>query len=126
MNKRTAYPNRKISETFLHFAAPLLDNLPSVALEHRFRQALDVCFAAWNAVVFADVLNDHRHLDDIRRLTGDRPETALLMEHLIDRKRALFADDKRMIGSWELTRTENGINLRADARDPHSLPRYSK
>lgn len=125
MNERTTYPNRKISETFLHFAAPLLDNLSSEAPEQRAEQALEVCFTAWNAVVFADVLNDHRHLDEIRRLTVDRPETALLMEQLIARKRALFADDERMIGTWEVARTEKGINLRADARDPHSLPRNS-
>ncbi len=47
------------------------------------------------------------------------------MEQLIARKRALFADDERMIGTWEVTRTEDGINLRADARDPYSLPRDS-
>jgi hypothetical protein len=123
MHGRTAYPNRKISETFLHFAAPIIHDLPSEAPEHRAREALQVCFTAWNAVVFADVLNDRRHLDKIRRLTADNSKTAMLMEQLIARKRALFADDERLIGSWEVTRTEDGINLRADARDPHSLPR---
>ena len=82
-----------------------------------------MAFTVWNAVVFADMLNDHRHLDEIRRLTAEKPETALLMEQLIARKRALFADDERMIGTWEVTRTDDGINLRADARDPYSLPR---
>ena len=123
MNRRTAYPNRKISETFLHFAAPMLNNLPSEAPEHRAQQALEVSFTAWNAVIFADVLNDHRYLDEIRRLTADNPEIALHMEQLIARKRALFADDERLIGTWGVTRTEDGINVRADARDPHSLPR---
>ena len=125
MAKRTvrSVPDRKISETFLHFAAPLLQDLPSEALEHRAREALRVSFTAWNAVIFADVLNDHRYLNEIRHLTADKPETALLMEQMIARKRALFANDARLIGSWEVTRTEDGINLRADARDPHSLPR---
>ena len=123
MDRRTAYSNRKISETFLEFAAPMLDDLPSEAPEQRAREALEGSYTAWNAVVFADVLNDHRHLDEIRRLMADNPETAHLMEQLIARKRALFADDERLIGTWEVTRTEDGINLRADARDPHSLPR---
>jgi hypothetical protein len=123
MDGRTAYPNRKISETFLEFAAPMLKDLPSEATEQRARQALEVFYTAWNAVVFADVLNDHRHLDEIRRLTADKPDVALLMEQLIARKRTLFADDERLIGTWEVTRTEDGINLRADARDPYSLPR---
>ena len=123
MDRRAVYPNRKISETFLHFAAPILHGLPSEAPEYQAEEALRVSFTAWNAVVFADVLNDHRHLDNIRRLTAGKPEAALLMEQLIARKRALFADDERLIGSWEVTRTEDGINLRADAIDPHSLLR---
>ena len=80
-------------------------------------------FTAWNAVIFVDVLSDDRYLNEIRRLTADKPETALLMEQMITRKRALFANDARLIGGWEVTHTENGINLRADARDPRSLPR---
>jgi hypothetical protein len=125
MEGRTARPNPdlKISETFLRFAAPILHDLPSEAPEDRAREALQVSFTAWNAVVFADVLNDHRYLNEIRRLTADKPESALLLEQLIARKRALFADDERLIGSWEVTRTEDGINLHAEARDPHSLPR---
>src|SRR6266478_4087419 len=85
MHGRTAYPNRKISETFLDFAAPVLRDLPSEAPEHRAREALQACFTAWNAVVFADVLNDGQHLDEIRRLTADNPKTAMLMEQLIAR-----------------------------------------
>ena len=123
MDGRLVYPNRKISETFLHFAEPLLQDLPSEAPKDRAQVAFKLSFAAWNAVIFADVLNDHRHLDEVRRLLADQPEAALLMEQLIARKRALFADDERMIGTWEVTRTEDGINLRADARDPYSLPR---
>ena len=116
-------PERKISETFLHFAAAILRDLPSDAPEDRAREALQVCFTAWNAVVFADALNDHRYLDEIRRLTAEKPETAVLIEQLIARKRALFAGDERLIGNWELTRTADGVNLHAEARDPHSLVR---
>ena len=72
-------------------------------------------------MIFADVLNDHRYLDEIRRLTAQKPETALLMEQMIACKRALFGNDPRLTGSWEVTGTQDGINLRADARDPHSL-----
>ncbi len=123
MDGRLAYPDRKISETFLHFAEPLLHDLDSETPEQRAQIALNLSFAVGNAVIFADVLHDYRHLDEIRRLTAEKPETALLMEQLIARKRALFADDERMIGTWEVTRTDDGINLRADARDPYSLPR---
>ena len=106
----------------MQFAAPIIHDLPSEAPEHRAREALQVSFTAWNAVIFADVLNDPGSLDEIRRLTAGKPETALLVDQLIERKRSLFADDDRMIGDWEVTRTEDGINVRAEARDPYSLP----
>ena len=95
MAKRTlsSVPDRKISETFLQFAEPLLPDLPSEAPERRARDALQVSFTAWNAVIFADVLNDETYLNEIRRLTADKPETAFLVEQMIARKRALFADD---------------------------------
>lgn len=80
-------------------------------------------YTAWNAVIFADVLNDNGYIDQIRRLTADSAGPALLVEHMIARKRALFATDHRLIGTWQVTRIPDGINVRADARDPHTLPR---
>ena len=125
MTKRDAprYPDRKISETFLEFAGPMVHDLPSDAPEHRARQALEVAVTVWNAVIFADVLHDHGYIDQIRHLTAAHSEAGMLVEQMIARKRELFADDERMIGEWEVTRTEDGINVRADARDPYSLPR---
>ena len=123
MAERTArFPDCKISETFLHFAEPVIHDLPSEAPEDRAREALQVSFTVWNAVIFADVLNNHAVLNEIRRLTAGNPETGLLVEQMIARKRALFAGNERLIANWEVTRTAEGINIRADARDPHSLP----
>jgi hypothetical protein len=124
MARRTArFPDRKISETFLHFAAPVLHGLASEEPERHAREALQVAYTVWNAVIFADVLNDHHHLDEVRRLITGTPQGTTLVEQLIARKRALFADDERLIGTYEVRRTEDGINVRADARDPYSSPR---
>jgi hypothetical protein len=117
------FPDRKISETFLEFAAPLMHDLPGEAPDREIRKALEVAYTAWNAVIFADVLNNDRYIDEVRRLTANAPGPATLMEQMIVRKRELFADDARLIGDWTVKRTEDGINLHADARDPHTLPR---
>ena len=116
-------PGRKISETFLEFAAPLLADLPSEEPESKARDGLTIACTAWNAVIFADVLNDNQYVDQIRDLAQNKPEARQMIETLIARKRSLFAEDHRMIGTWEVTRTEDGINLRADARDPYSVAR---
>ena len=121
--RKARFPDRKISETLLRFAMLTPDTLPSEAPDRRAREALTVACTVWNAVIFADVLNDHQHLDQVRRLIAGTPEAAVLVEQLIARKRTLFANDERLIGTFEVTRTTEGINVHADARDPYSLPR---
>ena len=111
------YPDRKISETFLAFAAPMLQ--AGGASKHQFEEALGVAFTAWNAVVLADVRMDDQYLNQIRRLTAGNTETSSLVEGLIERKRTLFGDDPRMIGEYRVTRTEDGFNLWAEARSPY-------
>ena len=117
------FPDRKISETLLHFAQLTPDSLPSEAPQRRAHDALTVACTVWNAVIFADVLNDDQHLNDVRRRIASTAEAAVLVEQLIARKRTMFGDDERLIGNFEVTRTEEGINVHAEARNPYSLPR---
>jgi SMC interacting uncharacterized protein involved in chromosome segregation len=123
MARRTArsFPDRKISKNLLDFAELLLQELPNEATERQAQKAFQVSFTVWNAVIFADVLQDHRFLDEVQRLIAGVPEMAVLIQQLIARKRALFADDERLIGNWKLRHKKAGVHLWAEARDPHSL-----
>jgi hypothetical protein len=126
MSKRTSrpsYPDRKISETFLAFAEPLLCPLPTASLEEQLNTALRLAFTVWNAVVFADVTGDGEHLARCRQLSGNDAELAQLLEELVTRKHVLFAGDERLIGAWKVSMTPNGFNVRAEARDPHTVSR---
>jgi hypothetical protein len=119
---RRRFPDRKISETFLSFAEPLLQELPMKAPVRHVEKALSVAYAVWNAVVFADVLGEDRYLADARHRMGIDPVATALVETLISRKRALFGDDARLIGANEVRKTGDGFNVRADARDPYTVP----
>ncbi len=118
-------PDRKISETILLFAAPLLQ--PHGGSQRRYEEVLQIAFTAWNAVVLADFLGDNYHLEQMRNLMSGKAEISSLIEELIERKREFFGDDPRMIGEYRVTKTEDGINLWAEARNPYSLtPRETK
>jgi len=119
---RTPFADRKISETFLSFAEPLLQDLPTEGLVQRVDKVLMVAYTVWNAVVIADVLGDDWYLADVRRRLARTPSITLV-ETLISRKRAFFGDDARIIGTYEVRKTVDGFNVRADARDPYTLPR---
>ncbi len=117
--RKVPHPDRKISETFLLFAAPLIH--PEGASQRRYEEAMQVAFTAWNAVIHADFLGDDYYINHVRTLTSNNPEFSSLIEGLIERKRKLFGNDARIIGRYRVTKTEDGINLQAEAVDPYSL-----
>jgi hypothetical protein len=117
-NRRARFPDRKISETFLHFADPLLQDLGPHATIDQMEQALKLAFTVWNGVVYDDVNGNTHYLDMMRNQTRHDREIAALVDQLIARKRNLFGDDGRLVGEFKLTRKGGKIRLRAEARDP--------
>ena len=115
---REKFANRKISETFLDFAAPLLDPLGAEATEPEKESALKIAFTVWNAVVFAAVDPSSGWLDQVRDLAGHDPRVRALVEQLIARKQQLFGNDHRLIGKYQLFRRQGELRLRAEARQP--------
>ncbi len=120
-----SFPDRKISETLLDFAAPLLPERSGEATEAQVRQALLVSCTVWNAVIFADVLGNPRFLDELRRRLAPALEKVGLLDQLIARKRTLFAADERLVGDWKLRQENGDVRLWAEARDPDSLPPHA-
>ena len=114
----THFPDTKISETFLHFAEPLLAGLGPGATEHQMEEALKVAFTVWNAVVYETANDDTRFLDMLRESMAPRSELAMGIEQMIARKRSLFGDDHRVVGQFKLTRKGGEVRLWAEARDP--------
>lgn len=57
---RESYPDRKISETFLHFAEPLLETGGAKITRDQFEKVLRLAFTVWNSVVL-DAVNGNSH-----------------------------------------------------------------
>ena len=92
------FPDRKISETFLRFAEPLLEPLGLDATEHDMEEVLKIAFTVWNAVVYETANGEVRFLNMLRDSTSPEPYLAAMIEQLIARKRSLFGDDHRIVG----------------------------
>jgi len=115
---RINIPDRKISETFLEFAEPLLVPLGPCATEYEMNQVLQIAFVVWNAVVYESVKQDAHCLEMLQDLTASEPEIVLLVDQLIERKRSQYGNDHRIVGDFKLTIRSGELNLRAEARDP--------
>jgi len=114
------YPDRKISDTFLQFAEPLLDAFGPNLTEAQMEQPLMIAWTVWNAVVYADAGGNKQMLEKVRASMKHDPQLKGFVEFLIDRKRLVFGDDPRLIGEYKLFRKDGEIRLRAEARDPSS------
>jgi len=119
--RKPKFPDRKISETFLHFAEPLLEPLGPRATEAQENQALQIAFTVWNAVVYEPANGDTHFMTMLQDLTGGQPEVAALVAHLISRKRTLFGDDHRLVGEFKFVRNEGERRLRVEARSPYNI-----
>jgi len=116
---RAKFSDRKISETFLDFAEPLLAPLGAEATEHEMEEALKIAFTVWNAVVFDAVNRNSRWVDQLRDLAGHDPHVRPIIEQLVARKQALFGNDHRLLGEYQLYRHHGELRLRAEARQPN-------
>ena len=119
--KKTKFPHRKISETFLDFSSPLLDALGKDVTKYQVEQVLKIAFTAWNAVVLDTVKGNTQYVTQLRELTAEDPMSAALIEQMISRKQNMYSADHRMIGEYKLTRKSGEWRLRAEARDPSTI-----
>jgi arginine repressor len=119
--KKTKFPPRKISETFLEFSLPLLESLGKDVNKYKVEQVLKIAFTAWNAVVIDTVKGNSQYVARIRELTRDDPMSNALIEQMISRKQDMFSDDLRMIGRYRVTQKRGEWRLRAEARDPSTI-----
>lgn len=112
-----SFPSRKISETFLDYASPLLDPL-GLPTKEQMEQALKIAFTVWNSAVYDAVSGESHHLAQVRELAAVNPIVAALIESMIQRKQELFADDERLVGKFTFVKSEGEWRLRVEARDP--------
>jgi hypothetical protein len=120
--KRLNLSNRKISETFLNFSSPLIDSIGEGATKYQVEQVLKITYTVWNATILDEVKGITNHIPMLRQTVENDPMSSALIEQLIDRKKEMFADDLRVIGEYSLTQKKGEWRLRADARDPSTIP----
>jgi hypothetical protein len=118
-------PDRKISETILEFAQPLLEPLGAQPELVEARSALDLAVGVWNFHAMATPRwGKPEYLAEARakmRGPGTPPEVSAIFESLLARRASLYGDDLRVVGEWSLGPDgRGGHSFRCDARLPRS------
>jgi hypothetical protein len=118
MKLELSFPDTKISEAFLEFAGPLLENegAPPTAVE--VEKALQLASTVWNAVVFDTVRGNTQWVTRVRKQLAGHPPLAALIEQMILRKQSSFGHDLRLVGEFKILEKDGEWCLRVEARDP--------
>jgi len=116
-----AWLTRKISETLLDYMGPVVNALPEMPPAKELHSLVQIAVTVWNAVVVDD-LHGSQHVAEARKLIvkGLPADGRALMLSVFDSfvhvKREAFADDPRMVASFEvLVDGPEQIRLRAAA-----------
>jgi len=110
--------DRKISETLLEFAAPVLSLFEGEPSPARIRPAFIVAITVWNAVILDESEKGTNFVEDARARLGTGQELEIF-DALVTRKRMDFASDRRLIGDFEVHKKGGEFRLRAVA---HQAP----
>jgi len=115
---------KKISATILNFASPITDKLDADASIELRRDTLSIAIVLWNSLVLHACDQGEYPADLVARFRKMPPQGSAVMAALVQamvlRRQALYADDLRLVGEWELRDLGDGeVSLRAVA---HAAP----
>ena len=98
LRPKQSFPARKMSEVILDFAEPLLDDIDD---EELFENAINCAVACWNLSFLPEKKQQRQLRAIVNELDKSDPMARLKVEDcvrmLLERKKLLFADEKRMI-----------------------------
>jgi hypothetical protein len=115
---------RKLSETLLEFAQPLVDADPSRIDEHWMRTLLGFAINVWNLVVTEEVRDSANDVAELRTgLASDQIPAEVLawFDRLVVRKRERFHGDLRLVGNWRVVRGRDRLDIEMESRVPQAL-----
>jgi hypothetical protein len=115
---KAAFPDRKISETFMEFAEPLLGTVDGIPTKEQIDTVLKVAFTIWNSVVLDTTNNSPHYVKELRRYLAGHVLPEALVEQMIFRKQTMFGNDLRMIGNYRIVKKNGEWHLWAEARKP--------
>ena len=109
-------PSLKISQTFIDFVKPVMPPIDENTTEDQIRTIFELGFMVWNAFLLDSV-------NKIENLLSKNPGFDMFIKPLIERRKTLFANDKRLIGDFTVTYKDGNLNVRAEARAPNKTER---
>lgn len=117
---KAPFPTRKISETLIDFAQPILALVDNTTPPETLRTGLEIAVTLWNAYTLDRVNGNQRFREMIEEQLGDRFHSDPIFRILMERRELHFTDDLRLIADVSVSFDPDGYRIKAAAKDPYA------
>lgn len=104
--------DNKLSDAIVHYAGPMLEKCSGFKEQEKM---LIFAIVVWNMCLLPQK-EANMYIDKIHEEMGNGDSQAIkdmdeVMNYLIDRKKRLYEDDKRIVVSYNITKTKDKLHL---------------
>ncbi len=110
-NTKENIKDKKLSETILEFAQPLMDKCENAEQQ---KKLIDLSVLAWNMSYLSEDHQEQEKEKIIRTLGVDLEARLIVQElfnYLIARKEAVYSHEKRIVLKYKISETNDKFNL---------------
>jgi len=100
----------KMSDIILDYAAPILDVIDTEAMEE-YEKAIGLAITFWNCSLMEEKPGGHEEVQRLLKPLMMNSGGKDFVNHMLERKRYMYPDSKRVIMDFELSKTIGGFHL---------------
>jgi hypothetical protein len=97
----------KMSDILLEYATPFLDTIDKDD-KAGFDKAIKMCMVFWNCAIMQESRKEWKEIKKMLKPVMPNAESASVVEYMLERKRRMYPDNKRMIMNYEISELEGG------------------
>ena len=100
----------KMSEILLEYAKPLVDVVETDNIEY-YEKAIKISIMLWNCTILQETTKSRKEIMKMLKPVMPDAESKSIVNYMLERKRQMYPDNKRVIMSYELSETAEGFHL---------------
>ena len=100
----------KMSEILLEYAKPFMDTI-ELDNKKEYEKAVILAMTLWNCSIMEEDPKNRKAAKEMLKPLMRDAESKSVMNYMLERKRQMYPNNKRMIMNYELTETPDGFNL---------------
>ena len=100
----------KMSEILLKYAEPFIEAIDTDK-KPEYEKAIQISIMLWNFAVMQEDPKSYKEVKKMLKPLMPDAESKSIVKHMLDRKRLMYPNNKRLIMNYEITETQDGFNL---------------